>query len=55
MNRDRKKVYEFATSATCAANESPIRYINAAGKESAYRSSGVELFSIAMMMTLIYN
>lgn len=39
MNRYGKQVYEFVSSSICAADESPTIYINAAVKESAYRSS----------------
>ena len=40
MNRYGKQVYEFVSSSICAADESPTIYINAAVRESAYRSSG---------------
>ena len=40
MNRYGKQVYEFVSSSICAADESPAIYINAAVRESAYRSSG---------------
>ena len=40
MGRYGKEVYEFVSSRICAADESPTMYINAAVKESAYRSAG---------------
>lgn len=40
MNRYGKKVCEFISNTICAVDESPTRYIDAAAKESADRSSG---------------
>ena len=40
MGRYGKEVYDYVSTRICAANESPTMYIDAAVKESAYRSSG---------------
>ena len=55
MNRYGKLVYEFVSSSICAADESPTIYINAAVRESAYRSSrGLEISSVEIGMTPKY-
>ena len=40
MGRYGKEVYDYVSTRICASNESPTMYIDAAVRESAYRSSG---------------
>ena len=40
MGRYGKEVYEYVSTKICAVDESPTMYINAAVKESAFRSTG---------------